>query len=654
MALARGKAGDRVRPGEMFGRYRLLGKLATGGMAEVFAAELLAPGGFCKAMVIKRVLPHLAENPRVLEMFMEEARVAARLSHVNICSVFELGDVDGEFYIAMEYLRGVPLTALSRTAGPLPMRVAVGILAQACEGLHYAHEQRDGEGQLLGLVHRDVSPHNLLLTADGVLKVLDFGIAKVGDSSRENTEFGKVKGKLPYMSPEQLAGQTLDRRSDVWALGVVLWELLAGRRLFRAVGPAATVDAIRHGDVPELASVGVLGAEALDAVLGRALCRSREWRYSTAMDLKRAMVDALHQVSPARNEELARLVDAQCGDVVRKNDRLFSNQEPDDDGVVDRLPLRAEPTRSRDFSVAGLEADPGSDFDELGTDSMEQDAPTVPTVEIFGSGGTRGAAYTEPDVEPAPDVEPEPAVEPPARRSQGLRLLFIALAAAGGVAAAVLTRGWNADDQPPAASDSRGAELAVSPGPTAAVDPAATAGEDRAAAAAEEQARAKARAKAEAEATAEAEAKAEAEAEAKAEAEAEAKAEAEAAQAAANAKAEADARATADVAAKAEAEAKAKAAQAHKTARRAKSRSRRTVRREPAAAAPAEPGRMTIDAKPWATIYIDGKKVGTTPLVGIEVPAGQHTIKAVTHDGQSKTTRVDVAPGGELRRRFHW
>jgi len=143
---------------QMFGRYRLLGRLAAGGMAEVWAAQLLAAGGFAKSMVIKRVLPELAENPQFLRMLMSEARVAARLSHSNICSVFELGDVDGEYYIAMEYLRGAPLTELLR-AGSLPAPAAAAIIAQACDGMHYAHEQRDSSGQLLGLVHRDVSPH---------------------------------------------------------------------------------------------------------------------------------------------------------------------------------------------------------------------------------------------------------------------------------------------------------------------------------------------------------------------------------------------------------------------------------------------------------------------------------------------------------------
>src|SRR5688500_11150463 len=327
----------------MFGRYRLLGRIAAGGMAEVWAAQLLAAGGFCKSMVIKRVLPELAENPSFLRMLMTEARVAARLSHTNICSVFELGDVDGEYYIAMEYLRGAPLTHLLKAGGGLDPAAAVSIVAQACDGLHYAHEQRDASGNLLGLVHRDVSPHNLFVTVDGILKVLDFGIAKVDDGSSERTEAGKVKGKLAYMSPEQLAADALDRRSDVWSLGAVLWELVTGRRLF-AGGPAQLVDGIRNARVPTLASAGI-DCPALDDVLARAICR-KEWRYATVADLRKAMLAAIMPLVPAPPDEIAQLVWARCGDEIRSQDKRFEQVEANGiDPVVDRLPLRAEQTQ---------------------------------------------------------------------------------------------------------------------------------------------------------------------------------------------------------------------------------------------------------------------------------------------------------------------
>ncbi|MCB9561577.1 MAG: serine/threonine protein kinase [Kofleriaceae bacterium] len=339
--LARGHTPSGRDP-QMFGRYRLLGRLAIGGMAEVWAAQLLATGGFCKPMVIKRVLPELASSPQFLRMLMAEARVAARLSHPNVCAVFELGAVDGEYYLAMEYLRGAPLTELIRGGGAVTAPIAAAILSQVCDGLHYAHEQRDPAGKLLGLVHRDVSPHNLFVTVDGIVKVLDFGIAKVDDGSGDRTEAGKVKGKLPYMSPEQLGGEALDRRSDVWSLGAVLFELLTGRRLFGGNGPGATVDAIRNARVPPLSAMDV-SAPGFDELLGRALCLRPQWRFASALELKRAVVEAVQPGAPAGSEELSELVWSRCGARVRANDKLFDIEDPDPN-LVDRLPLRADPS----------------------------------------------------------------------------------------------------------------------------------------------------------------------------------------------------------------------------------------------------------------------------------------------------------------------
>ncbi len=386
----------------MFGRYRLLGRLAIGGMAEVWAAQLLATGGFVKPMVIKRVLPELASNPSFLRMLMAEARVAAKLSHGNVCAVFELGAVNGEYYLAMEYLRGASLTQLVRAGGAMSPALAAAILVQVCDGLHYAHEQRDSQGRLLGLVHRDVSPHNLFVTVDGVVKVLDFGIAKVDDGSMgDRTEAGKVKGKLPYMSPEQLAAEALDRRSDVWSLGAVLFELLTGKRLFNGPGPGATVDAIRNARVPTLASMGV-HAPAFDDVLARALCKSPQWRFGAAAELRRAIVEAVQPDSLAASDELTELVWARCGAQVRAHDRLFDVDDPDP-MVVDRLPLRAEPSSL--LALPDVVTEPTRDALFVG-DGSSSDLIVVERVD------TR--AGTEDDSGPAPDrvATGETRVEP--------------------------------------------------------------------------------------------------------------------------------------------------------------------------------------------------------------------------------------------------
>src|SRR6266550_4717985 len=194
-----------------FGKYELVAKLATGGMAEIFLARLLSDGGFEKLVCIKRILPHLAKDPQFVTMFLDEARVAARISHPNVCQVFELGEWHGAYYIAMEYLEGVPLSCFRRTdfypMRPDP-RLVAGIGVQACEGLHHAHQLKAGNGELLGVVHRDVSAQNLFITVDGIVKVLDFGIAKATDA-KNKTSTGAMKGTYMYMSPEQLRNEKL-------------------------------------------------------------------------------------------------------------------------------------------------------------------------------------------------------------------------------------------------------------------------------------------------------------------------------------------------------------------------------------------------------------------------------------------------------------
>src|SRR5215831_20791526 len=192
-----------------FGKYTLVAKLATGGMAEIFLARLAGDGGFEKLVCIKRILPHLAKDSQFVTMFLDEARVVARISHPNVCQVFELGEWHGAYYIAMEYLEGVPLAAVRRSdlypQRPDP-RLVAGFGVQACEGLHHAHQLKASDGSLLGVVHRDISPQNLFVTVDGIVKVLDFGIAKVTDA-KSKTSTGAVKGTYAYMAPEQLRNE---------------------------------------------------------------------------------------------------------------------------------------------------------------------------------------------------------------------------------------------------------------------------------------------------------------------------------------------------------------------------------------------------------------------------------------------------------------
>ena len=239
-----------------FGRYELLARLATGGMAEIFLArprdQAAAPGS---VLVIKRVLPHLAEDARFVSMFRDEARLAARIEHANVCRVLDMGSVGDTYFLALEYLHGMPLSRVlvraARSERPLDIRLVAGLMVQCCAGLHHAHELKDADGRALDVVHRDISPPNIFVTADGLVKMLDFGVAKAHGAS-EKTRTGTVKGKNAYMSPEQVRGQPVDRRSDIFSLGIVLWEALTAKRLFMRDVDFETFRAITEGDVPDV------------------------------------------------------------------------------------------------------------------------------------------------------------------------------------------------------------------------------------------------------------------------------------------------------------------------------------------------------------------------------------------------------------------
>ena len=302
-----------------FGRYRLLGRIAVGGMAEVWAGERREPGRGRRLAVIKRVRPEFAADPRFVEQFLTEGRIAARLAHPNICEVFELGDVEGELYLAMEYLRGASVRQLLRR-GPMAPGAAAAVVAGAAAGLDYAHRRTDDvTGAALGIVHRDVSPDNLFVTIDGAVKVLDFGIAKICDGLAAATEVGRLKGKLGYMAPEQLAGEPCDRRVDVWALGVVLWEMLTGRRLFK--GPVGEVLArIRAADVPPLAQRGV-PHPPLERVVRAAVARDPDARFPTVAAFAEALAAAI--APGGEGPALAALVRGRCGDALEAADAIF-------------------------------------------------------------------------------------------------------------------------------------------------------------------------------------------------------------------------------------------------------------------------------------------------------------------------------------------
>ena len=281
-------------------RYQLCFEIASGGMATVYLAMMDGPGGFRRPVALKRIHPHLAKQQEFVRMFEDEARITAQIVHPNVCQVHDFGLAGGQHYLAMEYLVGETLAtilprAIQRAGGPGDPRergLLAHLFAAACEGLHAAHTATGPNGESLGVVHRDVSPHNLLVTYDGQLKVLDFGIAYAANRN-QRTRSGDLKGSLAYVSPEQVHGGKGEPRSDVWSLGVCLWEALAGRRLFRRESPADSLYAIVNAPIPRLdAVVPSIPQDYADAV-ETALQRDLERRWPTARAFGEALRRAL-------------------------------------------------------------------------------------------------------------------------------------------------------------------------------------------------------------------------------------------------------------------------------------------------------------------------------------------------------------------------
>ena len=278
------------------GRYRIVDEIGIGGMASVHLARMDGPGGFQKWVAIKKIHPHLVEDESFVQMFLDEARVAARISHPNVATVFDLGKHEDTYWIAMEYLHGEPLREVMRRTEELgtamPPEIACRVIADAAEGLHAAHELLGKNGEKLGLVHRDVTPHNLFVTYDGVTKVVDFGIAKFS-SRMSHTRAGTLKGKLAYMSPEQVHGEGIDRRTDIFALGVVLWELTTGRRLFRMESDLDTLAKVQECNVPRPSTLIRGYPVDLEKIVMKALAKNRGERFKTARELSRALQSLL-------------------------------------------------------------------------------------------------------------------------------------------------------------------------------------------------------------------------------------------------------------------------------------------------------------------------------------------------------------------------
>jgi len=291
----------------VLGRYELLLPIAAGGMAMVWAARVRGTRGFQKIVAVKTMLSKLSEDAQFEQMFLDEASLASQIRHPNVVEISDLGEQDGVLYLAMEWIDGVPLNQLMKTAkgaGGVPLPIAVRIVMNACAGLHAAHELRDTHGQLIGLVHRDVSPQNILVTYDGVSKVVDFGVAKATAMGGGATVAGQLKGKVSYMAPEQVRGEPIDRRVDIFAMGIVLYALTTGKHPFRRESEAATMYTIASDEVvvsprkflPDY-------PPGLEAVLLKALAKDAKARFSTASEFQRALDQCLPPLERVNTDE---------------------------------------------------------------------------------------------------------------------------------------------------------------------------------------------------------------------------------------------------------------------------------------------------------------------------------------------------------------
>jgi serine/threonine protein kinase len=386
-----------------FGKYMLMRKLAAGGMAELFLALHRSVAGFEKLVVIKRILPQMNQDKQFIDMLLHEARVAATLSHPNIVQTFDVGQVDGTYFIAMEHIHGEDIRTIVRQmkakgVSEFPLEHALGIVVGLASGLAYAHEKRDLDGQLLGIVHRDISPQNIVLTFSGDVKVVDFGVAKSLHAGEES-KGGHLKGKVPYMSPEQATGEDVDSRTDIFAAGVILFELTTGKRLFKGANEYETLKLICETEYPMPSDVAPGYPAELERIVMKALAKSREARYQSSRELQSDLEAFI------RHERIPVSAVNQSAWMAMLFAEKLDEQKADLMDIKHLADQMAASMPAPDFSPTSTGSHPGSHFDQSST----------------GVGAPPAAA----------------SIAPPAKRSSGL-LIAGGLAAAVAVAAAVI------------------------------------------------------------------------------------------------------------------------------------------------------------------------------------------------------------------------
>jgi serine/threonine protein kinase len=402
------------------GSYAIVRKLARGGMAELYLARSVGPEGFEKLVVLKKILPRYAENPRFVQLFLDEAKLAASLDHPHIAHVYDMGRVDGNYFFTMEYVHGQDVRSIlrrtERAKRQIPIELTVQIARNIASALHYAHERRHGDGTLRDIVHRDVSPSNILVSYDGAIKLADFGVAKASNSS-VRTRTGTLKGKVGYMSPEQARGAAIDRRSDIFSLGVVLWELVAIRRLFKCDNDLATIQSIINSPPPSLVEVREDCPPELDRIARRALEKDPATRYQTAQELQRDLEELarehkLNQSSIAISGFLNELFEAE---IAAWREAQASGKTVTDFLVASDLDLTTPVSESElsldDSSFPNEELDDDEGDDEAEADDAEgarekaekpSEPPLPPLAGVISKSADLAAADEKTDFAPPP------------------------------------------------------------------------------------------------------------------------------------------------------------------------------------------------------------------------------------------------------------
>ncbi len=440
---------------ERLDRFELIAELASGGMATVFLARLSGAGGFQRLYAIKRLHPHLASDGEFIQMFLDEARLAARIHHPNVVPILEIGtagepesgDVD-RYYLVMEYIEGdtvARLIARAAHAGKkLPVAVSIRIVLDALAGLHAAHELRDDDGNALEIVHRDVSPQNILVGVDGIARITDFGVARAA-SRLSTTRSGQLKGKLAYMAPEQARASRIDRRADVFAMGICLWETLASRRLFKGDGEAQTLNRVLYEPIPVLRAVDPSIPEALSDVCMKALERDPDKRFATAAELATALETAAQSVQALglTRDVIACVEDVMGSELVEQREALRVWRARSDPGRKESVPppRASGEVLTRAERAANSLTPPGVSSVSSATLQVSPDAPS----------STSAVEGSVPRATPHGRAQGDALLAPSRRRHAGLWTLALLATAA---VAAWLGLEWRQSPIPPRAEAS--------------------------------------------------------------------------------------------------------------------------------------------------------------------------------------------------------